>query len=46
MKGVMEEKADIEKVMREDRKAYNKDEAMQSRYRELIEAEQKLKKRG
>lgn len=34
--------AEIEKVMREDRGRYNKDEKMQARYRELIEAKGKL----
>ena len=32
-----DEIAGIEKVMREDRKAYNKDEKMQARYRELLQ---------
>lgn len=32
-----DEIAGIEKVMREDRKAYNSDEKMQSRYRELLQ---------
>ena len=33
---VMDELSKIEKVMRTDRAAYNKDEAMQARYRELL----------
>ena len=36
----------IEKVMREDRKAYNADEKMQSRYRELLDARQRLEERA
>lgn len=32
----------IEKVMRENRSAYNKDEKMQSRYRELLDARSRL----
>jgi len=32
-----DEISDIEKVMREDRAAYNKDEKMQSRYRDLLQ---------
>ena len=39
---IAEEKAEIEKVMRTDRAKYDKDEKMQARYRELIEAELKL----
>jgi len=35
----------IEKVMRENRKAYDKDESMQARYRELLGAREKLKDR-
>ncbi len=35
--------AEIENVMRTDRKRYNADAKMQERYRELIEASQKLK---
>ncbi len=37
--------AGIEKTMRENRPAYNKDERMQSRYRDLINARERLKKR-
>ena len=33
------EKAEIERVMREDRKRYDRDEAMQQRYRELLDGE-------
>jgi len=36
----------IEKTMRENRTAYNKDEKMQARYRELLGAREKLKPRG
>lgn len=39
---VADEIASIEKAMRTDRSAYNKDEKMQARYRELIEAKLKL----
>lgn len=35
---------DIEKTMRTDRRAYDKDNAMQARYRELLDARQRLKK--
>ena len=38
--------AKIEKDMRTDRKAYNGDEKKQARYRELIEAREKLKARS
>jgi len=44
--GVDEEIAKIEKVMREDRKAYNADDKMQTRYRELLEARLKLAERS
>lgn len=44
--GVDEEIAKIDKVMREDRAAYNNDEKMQSRYRELLEAREKLRARA
>ena len=43
---IAEEMAAIEKTMRENRGAYNKDEKMQARYRELIEAQQKQKAHG
>lgn len=36
----------IEKVMRENRREYNKDEKMQERYRNLIDAREKLQKRA
>ena len=44
--GVAEEMAKIEKVMKTDRSTYDKDETMQARYRELIDASEKLKKRA
>lgn len=44
--GVDEELAKIDKMMRTDRKAYDKDEKVQARYRELLEAREKLKARG
>jgi hypothetical protein len=46
IKTIEDELASINKVMVEDRKRYNKDEAMQARWRELTEAQQKLKARG
>lgn len=46
IQGVDEEIAKIDKVMREDRKTYNGDEKMQARYRELLEAKEKLKPRA
>lgn len=46
LQGVEEEIAKIEKVMRENRPAYNKDEKMQARYREMLEAREKLKPRA
>jgi hypothetical protein len=45
MKGVESEIEKIEKTMRENRNAYNKNEPMQARYRELLEAREKLKPR-
>jgi hypothetical protein len=45
MKGVEGEIEKIEKTMRENRKAYNLDEPMQARYRQLLEAREKLKPR-
>lgn len=45
MQGIADRKAAIEKVMRTDRSAYNRDEKMQAEYRQLIEAEQKLSNR-
>lgn len=44
--GVDEEIAKIDKMMRTDRKAYDKDEKVQARYRELLEAREKLKARS
>ncbi len=44
--GVDEEITKIETTMRTDRNAYNKDEKMQSRYRELLGAREKLKQRA
>jgi hypothetical protein len=45
MKGIDDEIGKIEKTMREHRQTYNKDEAMQARYRELLGAREKLKSR-
>lgn len=45
MQGVEDEIGKIEKVMRENRQAYNKDEKMQSRYRDLLGARETLKPR-
>lgn len=42
MQGVESEIEKIEKTMRENRTAYNKDEKMQSRYRDLLGAREKL----
>ena len=42
MMGVNEEIAKIEGIMRTNRQTYNKDEAMQARYRELLAAREKL----
>lgn len=44
-KGVDDEIAGIEKTMRENRAAYNRDEKMQARYRELLVAREKLSAR-
>lgn len=44
--GVDEEIAKIENVMKTDRAAYNKDDKMQSRLRDLYEAREKLKSRA
>lgn len=38
--------AEIEKVMREDRRTYDKDPGMQARYRELIEARDRVQARA
>lgn len=43
---IADEITKIEKVMREDRKTYNKDEAMQARYRELLSARERLGEQG
>lgn len=40
------ELAQIEKTMRENRPAYNKDDKMQARYRELLVARERYNKRG
>lgn len=45
LQGVEGEIEKIEKTMRENRQAYNKDEKMQARYRDLLEAREKLKPR-
>ena len=45
MDTLQEEKARIEKVMRENRKAYNSDEKMQETYRKIITAEQAMKQK-
>lgn len=44
LQGVEAEIADIEKLMRTDRKAYNRDESKQERYRQLLEARERMKK--
>lgn len=41
-----EEIAAIERRMKEDRRGYFKDEAMQARYRELLQAREKVRARG
>jgi hypothetical protein len=43
---IADEMAAIETRMRTDRSGYNKDEKMQARYRELIEAKQKIDAKG
>jgi hypothetical protein len=43
--GINEEIASIEKTMRENNRAYVKDEKMQARYRELLDAREKMSKR-
>lgn len=45
IEGVQTEKAKIEKYMAENRTAYFKDEKMQARYRQLLDAEEKLSSR-
>ena len=42
--GIEQEIAQIERTMRTDRNAYNKDEKMQARYRQLLGAREKLAK--
>jgi len=42
---IEDEIASIDKVMKEDRKRYNEDEKMQSRYRELLEARDRVAKK-
>lgn len=42
LKGVEAELREIEKAMSTDRRAYNKDEAKQARYRELVDGYEKL----
>lgn len=46
VEGVREEIAKIEGLMRTNRSAYNKDTAMQERYKQLLEAEEKLSARA
>lgn len=41
-KGIDEEMSEIERVMREERSRYNRDEKMQARYRQLIDAKARL----
>ena len=43
---IADEIAKIEKVMKDDRKAYNKDEPMQARYRELLSAKERMGEQG
>lgn len=43
---VDEEIAKIDKVMRENRRAYDRDEPMQQRYRDLLDAKEKMKQRA
>lgn len=45
-KSIDDEIASIEKAMRADRQAYNKDEKMQARFRELLIAKEKLNQRA
>jgi hypothetical protein len=45
-KSIGDELKSIREVMRTDRKKYNADEKMQKRYRELVEAEERLKKKA
>ena len=46
MKGIETRLAEIDKFMRTNRAAYNKDEKMQAEYRDLLAAKQKLEERG
>lgn len=46
LQSVQSEIDGIEKTMRENRTSYNKDEKMQARYRQLLEARIKLQERG
>jgi hypothetical protein len=45
-KGVEAELAEIRKVMRDDRRRYNKDPNMQKRFSELLDAQQKIQARA
>jgi hypothetical protein len=45
-KGLDEEIKEIENTMRTDRRSYDKDEKMQARYRELLEAREKQRSRA
>ena len=45
MQGIEDEIGKIEKTMRENRQAYNKDEKMQARYRDLLGARESMKPR-
>jgi len=44
--GISDEIAQIEKFMNTNRAAYNKDERMQARYRDLIDAREKVESRA
>ena len=46
METIATEIASIEKTMRTNRSEYNKDEAMQARYRELLDIRQKMQQKG
>lgn len=45
-RSVQERKAEIEKMMREDRKGYSKNEAVQEEYRRILDAELRAKARA
>ena len=45
-KGIEDEIASIEKLMRENRPAYNRDEKLQARYRTLLDARIKQQERS